>query len=206
MKKMPVTIDVASVLPIAKALIQPGYANAQALLTHRPEDIASGMSLGERMYGEGVQDPFAFHKSDKRVKVEVPGYKNEGERIHHDWEFTEFAPELVGSPLHTVWQTMQAGLPGKLCRFRIVSIKPYRTYPFHCDEVVRYHFALQTTPDCLFFIAEGNTDFSADKVQVYHVPADGHAYELNGRDNMHSAMNGSTNVDRIHFIVSTVDV
>ncbi len=156
------------------------------------------MPLCDRLYGDGILHPHAKDKSTRRVYDHVTG----GERIHNDWEFTEFAPELAGGPLAEAWEEFRE-LPGEVCRFRIVSMAPGVTYPFHCDEVIRYHVALQTAPECLFFECPGK-EFDLDNMTTLHIPVDNHIWALNGKDKLHTAINGSLRVHRIHLIVSSV--
>jgi hypothetical protein len=84
----------------------------------------------------------------------------------------------------------------KLGRTRLMLLPPRVCYPMHQDvSPYRYHIALQTNEYCFFTFADG---------KMFHVPADGHIYRLNGT-RIHSAFNGGK-TERIHIVFEITDL
>ena len=184
MKRLDIQFDIEPLLDASLVWLKANQDrwNNQVLLSHRQEDIDRNVHLYRRMYGLGTEHPY-----------------KDGERIHSDSEFNVLAPELAESVFAPVWNGLQH--LGDLCRYRIVALKPRFCYEYHCDQTLRYHIALQTHPKCL--IVEGDSQlYEPEELRAFHVPADGYVYELNGRDHVHSAMNGSSDTLRIHLIVA----
>ena len=87
------------------------------------------------------------------------------------------------------WELTRFIKENNLYRTRILKLKPGRCYSYHQDWSPRIHLAVITHPYC--FIAE-------DK-QLFHIPADGHAY-LVDTTKSHTALNGSLDLERIHIV------
>lgn len=79
-------------------------------------------------------------------------------------------------------------LPMGLMQIRVLN--PECSYVAHKDLDTRCHIAIQTNPYSII------TNF--EDYRSYHIPADGHVYELNARK-IHSAIN-SSNTPRFHLL------
>lgn len=79
-------------------------------------------------------------------------------------------------------------------RFRIMTMDGPSCYTLHRDLTQRYHYVLQTNPDCLFLFP--------GKYSQFNIPADGHLYMVNTLFR-HTFVNAS-NMRRIHLILDDI--
>jgi hypothetical protein len=97
-------------------------------------------------------------------------------------------PELRGSYLAEAL----ASFPFRVYRARLLGLAPRTCYSVHRDETARYHVAITTSEHALFIFVEQD--------RVLRVPADGHSYLVDTREE-HTAMNGGREL-RLHLVVA----
>lgn len=76
-------------------------------------------------------------------------------------------------------------------RFRIMTMDGPKCYTLHKDISKRYHYVIETNPDCLFLFPGVN--------KILHIPADNNLYLLDTRYK-HTFVNGSKK-RRIHLVM-----
>lgn len=101
-------------------------------------------------------------------------------------DFTIFNERYRHTYLYEMYQTIP-----HLGRFRIMTMKGPSCYTIHKDLSRRYHYVIETNPNCLFL-------FPSVGKQV-HVPCDGNLYLLETRLS-HTFVNGSTEI-RTHLVL-----
>lgn len=92
-------------------------------------------------------------------------------------------------------------LPFRAGRTRLMIMPGKSCLTLHEDPTIRYHFAIKTNPGSfILFVAkpEGGR-FDAEPGTCYHIPADGHLYEMDARTT-HTALN-TNKEERIHLVV-----
>ena len=111
----------------------------------------------------------------------------------NDEDFTEFHPMWKDTLLYDVYKNF----PKPVTRMRLMQLNPKNTYSIHIDgrNEVRYHIAVQTTPDTYFMYG--------DTLELIHVPADGNAYEFNV-ERPHSFINFNRNNYRWHLVLNAL--
>ena len=88
-------------------------------------------------------------------------------------------------------------LPFNCGRVRIMLMRPKSSLSIHADSTRRYHYAIQTKPDC--FIVE----MDGDEGKFHHIPADGRIYEMDAFRN-HTAINTGRS-ERVHIVICSAD-
>jgi hypothetical protein len=101
--------------------------------------------------------------------------------------------EFKGGPVEELLNK----LPFKCGRVRIMLMRPKSSLSIHADSTRRYHYAVQTKPDC--FIVE----MMGDRGKFHHIPADGCVYEMDAFRN-HTALNTGRS-DRVHIVICSAD-
>lgn len=94
---------------------------------------------------------------------------------------------------NTIWEEVINKLPGKKSRARIMIMSPFKILDLHRDFEKRWHIPIITDPGCMML------DYEANK--TYHLPADGYVYDVD-TTKLHTAFNITTNVNRVHLVVS----
>ena len=97
----------------------------------------------------------------------------------------------------TAVEELLAKLPFLYGRARIMLMRPKSCLSIHVDRGLRYHYAIDTSPDCFLVEVEGST------TRLHHVPADGVLYEMDAF-RTHSAMNTGKCM-RIHIVINAAD-
>lgn len=105
---------------------------------------------------------------------------------YKETDFCIFNEAYKNTYLHEVYNTIP-----NLGRFRIMSLTGPSCYTIHRDQTRRYHFVIETNPDCLFLFTEHN--------EMVHIPLDGNVYLLDTRYK-HTFLNGSRQ-RRIHLVM-----
>lgn len=91
--------------------------------------------------------------------------------------------------IDTIFYDISKNFPGKM---RLSVLKSKKCMWMHSDpNLTRYHFAIETNENC-FILFKNN--------KHYHIPVDGHCYEMNANSD-HTALN-SGKTDRIHLLIS----
>ena len=111
--------------------------------------------------------------------------------MHNDqceFEFNNFNHEFSGTVFEEIFDYCKNHwLVG---RMRLMNCAPRHCYSMHEDDSQnRYHIAIQTNVNAYLLY---------DTNQVFHIPADGHVYEVR-TDVNHTALNAG-NEDRIHLV------
>ena len=101
-------------------------------------------------------------------------------------DFTVFNDAYKGTYLYEMYKSMP-----NIGRFRIMTMDGPKCYTSHRDLSKRYHFVIETNPDCLFL-------FPGIK-QMHHIPMDGNLYIVDTRYK-HTFVNGSRK-RRIHVVM-----
>ena len=104
-------------------------------------------------------------------------------------DFTLVNAEFRGTAIEALLGT----LPFEPGRTRLMRMPKKSCLSIHWDTSLRYHYAVVTNPACYLVHLEG------DVGRFYHVPADGHLYEMDGRVT-HTAINASRH-ERIHLVI-----
>jgi hypothetical protein len=104
-------------------------------------------------------------------------------------DFTIFNEAYRNTSLYEMYQA----IPG-IGRFRIMVMEGPGCYTIHRDQTKRYHYVIETNPDCIFL-------FPSLK-QQYHIPADGNLYLVDTRYK-HTFVNGSRK-RRIHLVLDDI--
>ena len=76
------------------------------------------------------------------------------QRIAFEHEYTEFNENFKNTYLYQIYLKLQKKTNWVVGRFRLMWLNPTHCYRFHTDknEPDRFHLALETNPQCLFFI------------------------------------------------------
>jgi hypothetical protein len=101
-------------------------------------------------------------------------------------DFTIFNEAFKSTSLFEMYQSIP-----NIGRFRIMTMDGPKCYTIHGDLSMRYHYVIDTNPDCLFL-------FPKD-ASFYHIPCDGNLYIVDTRKK-HTFVNGSRN-RRIHLVL-----
>ena len=112
-------------------------------------------------------------------------------------DYCETAPEFRGTEIERLIDQLEIPVG----RARIMLMKPKRTLSIHADRGLRYHFAVDTAPDC--FLVEVKTDTTPPTTVLHHIPADGRLYEMDAFQT-HTAMN-TGKCQRIHIVINSAD-
>ncbi len=112
-----------------------------------------------------------------------------GQRRFSETDFTEFNDKYKSTSLYEMYKAIP-----NIGRFRIMTMLGPKCYTLHKDLTMRYHFVIETNPDCLFLFP--------DQKEYIHVPADGNLYLLNTKKR-HTFLNGSTQ-RRIHLVLDDI--
>lgn len=88
-------------------------------------------------------------------------------------------------------------LPFRHGRVRLMYLPPKSCLSIHADSTRRYHYAVDTSPDCYLVEMDGT------KGVFHHVPADGRLYEMDARLT-HTAINAGRE-GRIHIVICNAD-
>lgn len=102
------------------------------------------------------------------------------DKEHKETDFTEFLFDLP--------YTNSILKDNKVCRARVMRMKPKTCYTYHQDYTKRLHIPLITNESCFLIV---------DK-EVLHLPADGSIYIID-TTKFHTAVNASRE-DRIHIV------
>lgn len=101
-------------------------------------------------------------------------------------DFTIFNEAYKGTYLYEMYRAVP-----NIGRFRIMTMTGPMCYTSHRDLSKRYHFVIETNPECLFL-------FPGIK-QMHHIPMDGSLYLVDTRYK-HTFVNGSRQ-RRIHLVM-----
>lgn len=105
-------------------------------------------------------------------------------------DFTQFNEAYKSTYLYEMWKQMK-----NIGRFRIMNLNGPKCYSIHKDLSMRYHFVIETNPNCLFLFP--------DQKEMFHIPADQNLYLLDTRLN-HTFVNGSKQ-RRIHIVIDDLE-
>ena len=108
-------------------------------------------------------------------------------------EYSVINQEFKGGPV----EELMNKLPFKCGRVRLMLMRPKSSLSIHADSTRRYHYAVQTKPDC--FIVE----MQGENARFHHVPADGRVYEMDAFRN-HTALNTGRS-DRVHIVICSAE-
>jgi len=127
--------------------------------------------------------------TDKDKILESTGSIYDFENGEHRFKETDFSI-FNENYKNTYLYEMYKAVPN-IGRFRIMMLDGPRCYTIHRDLSKRYHFVIDTNPDCLFLFPGVS--------QMIHIPADSHLYLLDTRYR-HTFVNGSK-LRRIHVVM-----
>jgi hypothetical protein len=102
-------------------------------------------------------------------------------------DFRIFNEEFKSTSLYEMFTTIRS-----IGRFRIMTMDGPGCYTFHRDQSMRYHYVIDTNPDCLFLFP--------DQASYFHIPCDQNLYIVDTRKK-HSFINGSR-TRRIHLVLN----
>tara|TARA_B110000305_G_C19460497_1_gene653998 strand:+ start:855 stop:1376 length:522 start_codon:yes stop_codon:yes gene_type:complete len=149
-----------------------------------------------------VLETYPFNKHNQicfqNTNINYNPYQGTGDsRLDHcpmyglqEEDFIVFNPEFHGTVFEEIWKTF----PHKMGRMRLMKVPAKKCYWMHNDPgIVRYHFAIDTNPDCFILYRDYGH---------YHIPADGVCYKMD-TDEHHTAVNASRD-DRIHLVISGI--
>ena len=105
-------------------------------------------------------------------------------------DFTEFNKEFLNTSLYELYKSVS-----NVGRFRIMTMYGPSCYTIHRDLSMRYHYVIETHPDCLFLFPENGKQI--------HIPCDQRLYLLDTRLR-HTFVNGSKN-RRIHLVLDDLE-
>lgn len=88
-------------------------------------------------------------------------------------------------------------LPFRHGRVRLMRLAPKTCLSIHADSTRRYHYAVNTSPDC--YLVEMN----GPEGTFHHIPADGRLYEMDARL-IHTAVNTGRE-GRVHIVICNAD-
>lgn len=112
-------------------------------------------------------------------------YENKSYKFK-ETDFTIFNDRYKDTYLYEMYQTLP-----NIGRFRIMTMDGPKCYTLHKDLSQRYHFVIETNPDCLFLFP--------DVRQMFHIPKDENLYIVDTRYR-HTFVNGSRR-RRIHIVM-----
>jgi len=101
-------------------------------------------------------------------------------------DFVVFNEEFKGTALYEMYQSLE-----NIGRFRIMTMMGPVCYTIHNDLTRRYHYVIETNPDCIFLFPGLR--------QQFHIPCDQHLYLVDTRFR-HTFVNGSRQ-RRIHLVL-----
>ena len=115
-------------------------------------------------------------------------------------DYCETAPEFRGTEIERLID--QLDIP--VGRARIMLMKPKSTLSIHADRGLRYHFAVETAPDCfLVEVKAPEAEGEPATTVLHHIPADGRLYEMDAFQT-HTAMN-TGKCKRLHIVINAAD-
>lgn len=109
-----------------------------------------------------------------------------GEQRFSETDFTVFNEAYRDTYLYEIYQQIPS-----IGRFRIMTMDGPKCYTLHRDCSKRYHYVIDTNPDCLFIFPGVN--------QMFHIPKDHNLYLVDTR-HRHTFVNGSRK-RRIHVVM-----
>jgi len=101
-------------------------------------------------------------------------------------DFTLFNDIFKSTALYEMYQTIP-----NIGRFRIMTMDGPKCYTIHGDLSMRYHYVIETNPDCIFLFPQNES--------FYHIPCDQNLYLVDTRKK-HTFINGSRS-RRIHLVM-----
>lgn len=115
-----------------------------------------------------------------------------------EYDFTEWNPHL---PTYTrsIIEYLENDQRVKIGRARFMLLPSRKGLSIHRDFEKRYHLVIKTNPSALFGIAENSGPV---KAVCYHIPADGHFYEVDTTKD-HFVYNAGDD-DRIHLVLNII--
>ncbi|MDB4345048.1 hypothetical protein OAA24_00310 [bacterium] len=126
--------------------------------------------------------------NDTQISLQSPnGDWHDGVGKSSGQNFTETDFNSINTEDH--WEITRFIKENNLYRTRILKLFPYKCYSYHKDWSPRVHLAVNTHPHC----------FIVEEKELIHIPADSHPY-LVDTTKAHTALNGSTDVERIHIV------
>lgn len=111
---------------------------------------------------------------------------NNGKYKFKETDFCVFNEEFKSTSLYDMYKSIP-----NIGRFRIMIMDGPKAYTLHKDLSRRYHYVLDTNPDCLFLFP--------DQGQMFHIPADKHLYSVDTRFR-HTFVNASRH-RRVHLVI-----
>ena len=160
------------------------------------EDIINLSNLKNDTYK--ILSKFKFNLTNQISITHEPSAKTNEEKLYsgtgrllgqkEELDFNIFNNEFVGTEFHNIYKYCEEHW--RVGRMRLMNCPPRHCYSMHVDDSeVRYHVVIDTNPYS-YLIYHPN--------KMYHLPDDGHVYEVNTRQ-LHSVMN-SGDRDRIHLV------
>jgi hypothetical protein len=125
---------------------------------------------------------------DKERKVELVS----------ETEFTEFNPDAPSYTRNILYQLADQE-NFNLGRVRYMLLESKRGLTVHFDTSERYHLVIETNP---YAYISHTVKTNSVKAMCYHLPADGHFYQINTRQE-HFVYNGGT-APRIHLVICPI--
>lgn len=144
------------------------YNIPQIGLTHSVK--TAGSTLEDRML-ECTGSIFDFELKEYKFK---------------ETDFTEFNEDFKSTSLYEMYKAVP-----NIGRFRIMTMDGPKCYTLHRDFSMRYHYVIETNPDCLFLFPGVN--------QMFNIPCDKNLYLVDTRFK-HTFVNGSRK-RRIHIVM-----
>lgn len=123
-----------------------------------------------------------------------------GEYIYDNWAekeklYNSISPHFQNELIEGLYEYLDSLTPFLLGRWRLMRLAKSACYTMHTDLDLRLQIPIVTNPEALIIMANG---------PVYHLPADGCVYLLDGR-HPHTAINGGGGGEaRLHIVVSLV--
>lgn len=114
-----------------------------------------------------------------------------GERMVGDASTSEADFQLAERFRGGFFEELFDQLPFPVRLARLVTLGPWRCYPLHADEGVRYHLALDTHPLVYLIFPFAS--------EVVHIPSDGFLYEVHATE-PHTAINSGP-FSRTHLVL-----
>lgn len=131
-----------------------------------------------------------WYQGTGSLKYSFAGESNPTERVESTLkqsDFTELSEEIKNLYLREVYDKISADF--NIGRYRIMAMQHKKVMSIHTDTSKRIHIPIITNENCLMMIAR----------QIYHMPADGHAY-LVDTTKPHTAFNADHKLLRIHLL------
>lgn len=171
------TVEIYKILPEYKFDYERAKADVMTILEEQNFIPQIGLTHSNRQLTEEQK---ILESTGSLYDFENKSYK------FQESDFTIFNDRYKYTYLYEIYQSVP-----EIGRFRIMTMDGPKCYTLHRDLSKRYHYVIDTNPNCLFLFPETNT--------MFHIPCDQSLYIVDTRQ-QHTFVNGSRK-RRIHLVM-----